>query len=215
MRYGYEDQQTRSEGGSQNDRYIYSVQFRSRADRSSDRHDEAHPEHPAGGGEEEHLALAKVAKILRIPVVLTTGTEEKFQGPLMPELKDILPEAFAARIKRAGIVNCWSDPQLRAAVEKLQRRNLIMAGVTTDVCLVSPAISAAREGYQVQAVIDASGSPYEYSEEMARRRMEREGVVLTATNTLIAELAQDWSRPEGGQLLNVMVQHVLPHVFSS
>jgi len=87
-----------------------------------------------------------------------------------------------------------------------------MSGVTTDVCLYSPAISACEAGYQVQAVLDATGSPTELSEELARRRMERAGVILTATNTLIAELARDWSRPEGGQLLNVMVREVLPDV---
>ena len=64
------------------------------------------------------LALAKAAKILRIPVVLTTGTADKFQGPLLPELEDILPEAFAARVKRGGVVNTWEDPHFRAAVEK-------------------------------------------------------------------------------------------------
>ncbi|MGH8597800.1 MAG: isochorismatase family protein, partial [Gammaproteobacteria bacterium] len=88
----------------------------------------------------------------------------------------------------------------------------IMAGVTTDVCLVFPAVSACREGYQVQAVMDASGSPYDLSEEMSRRRMEREGVVLTATNTLTAELAQDWSRPEGSQLLGILFNDVLPPI---
>jgi nicotinamidase-related amidase len=158
------------------------------------------------------VALAKVAKILRIPIVLTTGTEDKFQGPPMPELEPIMPEEFAARIKRGGFVNTWEDPNFRAAVEKTQRRNLIMAGVTTDVCLYSPAISAREAVYQVQAVLDASGSPYDYSEELAWRRMEQAGVILTATNTLIAELARDWSRPEGGQLLNVMVREVLPNV---
>jgi nicotinamidase-related amidase len=156
------------------------------------------------------LALAKVAKVLGIPVVLTSSQEQNVQGPLLPELEGILPEAFAARVKRAGIVNAWSDPHFKAVVEKTGRRNLIMAGVTTDVCLVFPAISARREGYQVQAVLDASGSPFDISEEMARRRMEREGVVLTATNTLMAELAQDWSRPEGGQLIGILFQDVLP-----
>jgi hypothetical protein len=58
----------------------------------------------------------------------------------------------------------------------------------------------------------ASGSPFDISEEMSRRRMEREGVVLTATNTLMAELAQDWSRPEGSQLLQVLFQDVLPQI---
>jgi nicotinamidase-related amidase len=158
------------------------------------------------------LALAKTAKILNIPVVLTSSQERNVQGPLLPELEHILPEAFAARIQRAGIVNAWNDPNFKKAVEATGRRNLIMAGVTTDVCLVFPAISACREGYQVQAVIDASGSPYELSEDMSRRRMEREGVVLTATNTLMAELAQDWSRPEGGQLLGILFQEVLPPI---
>jgi nicotinamidase-related amidase len=158
------------------------------------------------------LALAKTAKILGMPVVLTSSQEQNIQGPLLPELEGVLPEEFAARVKRAGIVNAWNDPNFKAAVEKTQRRTLIMAGVTTDVCLVYPTISACREGYQVQAVIDASGSPYDISEEMSRRRMEREGVVLTATNTLMAELAQDWSRPEGGQLLGILFQEVLPRI---
>ena len=158
------------------------------------------------------LALAKTAKILNIPVVLTSSQEQNVQGPLLPELEHILPEAFAARVRRAGIVNAWNDPNFKKAVEATGRRNLIMAGVTTDVCLVYPAISACREGFQVQAVVDASGSPYEISEDMSRRRMEREGVVLTATNTLMAELAQDWSRPEGGQLLAILFQEVLPPI---
>jgi nicotinamidase-related amidase len=158
------------------------------------------------------LALAKTAKILGIPVVLSSSQEQNVQGPLLPELEKVLPEAFAARIRRAGIVNAWNDPNFKKAVEATGRRNLIMAGVTTDVCLVYPAISACREGYQVQAVMDASGSPYELSEDMSRRRMEREGVVLTATNTLMAELAQDWSRPEGGQLLGILFQEVLPPI---
>ena len=158
------------------------------------------------------LALAKTAKILNIPVVLTSSQEQNVQGSLLPELEHILPEAFAARVRRAGIVNAWNDPNFKKAVAATGRRNLIMAGVTTDVCLVYPAISACREGYQVQAVMDASGSPYELSEDMSRRRMEREGVVLTATNTLMAELAQDWSRPEGGQLLGILFQEVLPPI---
>jgi len=158
------------------------------------------------------IALAKTAKILNIPVVLTSSQEQNQQGPLLPELQQILPDAFAARVKRAGIVNAWNDPNFVAAVKKTGRKNLIMAGVTTDVCLVFPAISAVREGFNVQAVMDASGSPFDISEEMSRRRMENEGVVLTATNTLMAELAQDWSRPEGDQLLGILFNEVLPKI---
>jgi nicotinamidase-related amidase len=143
---------------------------------------------------------------------MTSSQEENMQGALLPELAELLPAAFENRVKRAGIVNAWKDPNFKAAVEFIRRKNLIMAGVTTDVCLVFPAISACQEGYQVQAVMDASGSPFELSEEMSRRRMEREGVVLTATNTIIAELAQDWSRSEGEQLLQVLFKDVLPQI---
>jgi len=126
------------------------------------------------------IALAKAANILNIPTILTSSQEDRLQGPLLPELEQILPDAFDKRIKREGIVNAWTDANFKAAVAATGRRNLIMAGVTTDVCLVFPAIDAVKEGYKVQAVMDASGSPFELSEDMSRRRMEDAGVVLTA-----------------------------------
>jgi nicotinamidase-related amidase len=158
------------------------------------------------------LALAKAAAILGLPVILTTSQEEHIQGPLMRELASILPDAYASRVRRAGIVNAWADPAFVRAVESTQRRHLLLAGITTDVCLVFPAIEAAQDGYTVQAVLDASGSPFEVSEDAARRRMERAGVVLTATNTLIAELTQDWSTPEGQQLIRLLFTDVLPAI---
>ena len=150
------------------------------------------------------VALVKVAKILGIPVVLTTSVEEEQQGPVSPELRDAAPEAFAARIKRTGVVNAWEDADFKRAVEATGRRQLLMGGVTTDICLVYPAISAVRDGYEVQAIMDAAGSPFETSEEMARRRMQQEGVVLTATNTAIAELANDWSTPTSQQIMPIL-----------
>ena len=158
------------------------------------------------------VALAKTAKALNMPVILTTSVETGFQQPMIKSLAEALPEDYPARIRRQGIVNAWNDPDFKAAVEKTARRQLIMAAVTTDICLVYPAISAVADGYEVQAVLDASGSPTELSEDMARRRMEAAGVILTATNTLIAELAQDWSTPEGKQLAAIMSAYVSPSV---
>lgn len=156
------------------------------------------------------LALAKAAKVLEMPVVLTSSQEDHAQGPLFPELKVLLPEAWDARIQRAGIVNAWNDPAFRGAVVATGRRNLVMCGLTTDVCLVFPAIDAVADGYNVQAVMDASGSPFDDSEQFARERMQAGGVVLTATNTMIAELAQDWSTPGGSQLIQLLFSDVLP-----
>ncbi|MBL0869686.1 MAG: isochorismatase family protein [Phycisphaerales bacterium] len=158
------------------------------------------------------IALAKAAKILGMPVLLTTSQEERVQGPLIQQLAELLPDAYQRRVRRAGIVNAWNDARFREAVISTGRRNLIMAGVTTDVCLVFPAISAVQEGFRVQAVLDASGSPFNQSEDFSQRRMENAGVILTATNTAIAELAQDWSTPSGGQLIQVLFAEVLPRI---
>jgi nicotinamidase-related amidase len=156
------------------------------------------------------IALAKMAKILKMPTVITSSQEDHAQGPIMPEIAKILPEAHAARIKRPGVVNAWAYADFRKAVVATGRKNLIMAGVTTDVCLIFPSIDAAQEGFAVQAVMDASGSPSNLSEEFSRQRMHDAGVVLTATNTLMAEIAQDWSTPTGQQLIGLLFSDVFP-----
>lgn len=158
----------------------------------------------------QSIALAKMAKILGMPVVITSSQEENAQGPILPEIAAILPEAYEARVKRPGVVNAWAYPEFRDAVLATGREHLIMAGVTTDVCLIFPAIDAALEGFAVQAVMDASGSPSDLSEEFARQRMHDAGVVLTATNTLMAEIAQDWSTPSGQQLIGLLFSDVFP-----
>lgn len=145
------------------------------------------------------IILAKFAVGTGMPLVLTSSQETNVnvQGPLMPELQDIAPDAFAARIKRTGVVNAWDDPAFAAACRATGKRNYVMAGVTTDVCMVSPAISALEEGYNVQVVCDACGSTNQIAEEMSWRRMERAGVHLTTTNAIVADLVQNWASPAG------------------
>ncbi|GAB7545259.1 isochorismatase family protein [Cupriavidus sp. 8B] len=151
------------------------------------------------------LMLAQAARILKLPVVLTSSMEEHAQGPLLSELESILPSEFAARIQRLGIVNAMDDDNFAAAVKATGRRKLIIAGVTNDVCTVYPALSLVRDGFEVQVVADAGGSPSKMADDIALRRMERGGVTLTSTNQLIAELAGSWATPEGGQLVQVLM----------
>ena len=154
------------------------------------------------------VTLAKAAKAYCMPVVLTTSQEDHIQGPTAPALQQALPEAYNNRVKRAGIVNAWADPNFSAAVRATGRKKLIMAAVTTDICLIFPAISAVQEGFDVLAVLDASGSSYEVQETLARERMERAGVALTTTNTAIAELVQDRSTPQGSELIQLLIATV-------
>jgi nicotinamidase-related amidase len=147
------------------------------------------------------VILGKAALAFDMPIVMTSSQEDHIQGPLHPSLAHTLPAAYAARVKRMGVVNAWDDPNFRKAVEDTGRRQLIMAAVTTDICLVFPAISGVEAGFEVQAVLDASGSSFDIGEETSRRRMERSGVWLTSTNTMVAELVQNWATPQGMNLV--------------
>ena len=100
-------------------------------------------------------ALARTAIETGMPLVLTSSEEDQFQGPLFEDLQQIAPEAYANRIKRPGIVDCWQFAPYKAAVEATGKKKLIMAGLTNDVCIVFPAISAIEDGYEVQVVVDA------------------------------------------------------------
>jgi len=147
------------------------------------------------------VTLGKAALAFHMPIIMTSSQEDHTQGPLHPALQHALPDAYAARVRRTGIVNAWDDPNFKKAVEDTGRRQLIMAAVTTDICLVFPSISAVESGFEVQAVLDASGSSFDIGEETSRRRMERAGVWLTSTNTMVAELVHDWSTPQGMKLV--------------
>jgi nicotinamidase-related amidase len=155
------------------------------------------------------VVLAKAARALNMPVILTSSMEEHVQGPLMTELQAILPEAFAARIKRVGVVDAMDDENFAYAVLATGRKNLIMAGITTDVCIVFPAITAVQQGYSVQVVVDACGSPSKIADDVALRRMAKAGVTLTSTNQVIAELARKWTTPEGGKLIEILFKDIL------
>jgi len=145
--------------------------------------------------------LGKAALAFKMPIVMTTSQEERIQGQMAEPLQKAMPEAYEKRVKRVGIVNAWDDPHFKKAVEDTGRRQLIIAAVTTDICLVFPTISAVEAGFEVQAVLDASGSSFDIGEETSRRRMERAGVWLTSTNTMIAELVHDWTTPQGMKLI--------------
>lgn len=154
------------------------------------------------------LMLAKSAAILGIPTVLSSSMEEHAQGPLLSELEQILPKEFANRVKRAGVVNAMADENFAAAVKAAagNRKRIIIAGVTNDVCTVYPTLTLLEMGYEVQVVADASGSPTKMADESSLRRMDKAGATITSTNQLIAELAQTWADENGQKLLQVIAE---------
>lgn len=150
------------------------------------------------------LALAKAAKAVGMKTVLTSSMEDQAQGPLLPELQEILPEEFTTRVKRAGIVDAFDDPNFKAAVEATGKRKLIMAGLLTEVCVVYPALSALIEGYEVQVVADASGSATQTSDALALDRVRQADGTVVSTVQIISEMVANWAEGAGPKVLPVL-----------
>lgn len=150
------------------------------------------------------IKLAKIAAALNLPVVLTSSMEENVQGPLIPELEQILPKAFAARVKRPGIVNAMHHQGFNDAVKGLGRKKLFVAGVTTEICVTFPVLQMLDEGYEVQVSADASASYTKYGDELALARMREAGAIITTVDQIISELAIDWTSPNGQKLMGIL-----------
>jgi Isochorismatase family len=110
-------------------------------------------------------------------------------------------------IDRPGIINAWDDPKFVTAIEKTGRKNLIMAGVTVDVCLAFAGMQAVEAGYNVYVVVDATGGPDVTIRENAIVRMQDHGVTPTNWTTVAAELQPDWRLSSGQDLGRVFHDH--------
>jgi nicotinamidase-related amidase len=89
------------------------------------------------------LALADIAKYYQLPTILTTSFEDGPNGPLVPALKAMFPNA--PYIPRPGQINAWDNEDYVKAVKATGRNQLLIAGVVTDVCVAFPTLSALYE----------------------------------------------------------------------
>ncbi|KYP12878.1 MAG: hydrolase [Limnobacter sp. CACIAM 66H1] len=136
------------------------------------------------------LALADLAKYFKLPTILTTSFETGPNGPLVPELKEIFPDA--PYIARPGQINAWDNDEFLAAVKATGKKQLIIAGVVTEVCVAFPTLSALEEGYEVFVVTDASGTFNELTRDSAWERMSNAGAQLMTWFGVACELHRDW-----------------------
>jgi nicotinamidase-related amidase len=136
------------------------------------------------------LALADTAKYFNLPTILTTSFEEGPNGPLLPELKALFPDS--PYIARPGQINAWDNDDFVEAIRKTGRKQLVIAGVVTEVCVAFPALSALEEGYEVFVVTDASGTFNLTTREAAWARMTLSGAQLMSWFGVACELHRDW-----------------------
>ena len=136
------------------------------------------------------LALADLAKYFNLPTILTTSFEDGPNGPLVPELKELFPDA--PYIARPGQINAWDNEDFVKAVKATGKKQLIIAGVVTEVCVAFPALSALAEDFEVFVVTDASGTFNEITRHSAWDRMSANGAQLMTWFGLACELHRDW-----------------------
>jgi len=151
------------------------------------------------------LALADIAKYYKLPTILTTSFENGPNGPLVPELKEMFPDA--PYIPRPGQINAWDNEDFVKAVKDTGRQQLIIAGVVTDVCVAFPTLSALEAGYNVFVVTDASGTFNEAVRQAAWTRMANAGAQLMNWFSVASELHRDWRTDIEG-LGNLFANHI-------
>lgn len=139
------------------------------------------------------LLLAKGAKEFGVPTILTTVETETFSGPMWPQLLDVFPDQQP--IERTGM-NSWDTAAFREAVKATGKKNIIMSGLWTEVCIAWPTLNMLNEGYNVYVVEDACGGTSQAAHEAALSRMVQAGAVRMTTVGTVLELQRDWANRE-------------------
>lgn len=152
------------------------------------------------------VALAKAAKLFRLPTTITTVETETFSGHTYPELLDVFPEND---ILERTSMNSWDDRKVRDALAASGRKKVILSGLWTGVCNNMFALSAMTEGgYEIYLVTDASGDTSPEAQEQAVSRLVQAGVVPMTTVQTMLELQRDWARRDTYDgLMDIIREH--------
>jgi nicotinamidase-related amidase len=137
--------------------------------------------------------FAKVAKEFGVPAVLTAVETESFSGYIWPQLLDVFPGQPV--IERSSM-NSWDSPEFRKAIEATGRKNVIITGLWTEVCITWPTIEMLGAGYNVYVVEDCCGATSPAAQEAALSRMVQAGATRLTTIGALLEFQRDWARRE-------------------
>lgn len=146
-------------------------------------------------------ALAKAAKILDIPVIVTNVGPGDLWGPLIPELAK---EVADVEVIQRTAVNAWDDSKVVEAIKATGRKQILIAGISLEVCAAFPAMSAHEQGYDARVVLDASGTFNEAKRQAGIQRLTVAGVPLTDYATASVELLGDNADPKSGEVYGAM-----------
>jgi len=147
------------------------------------------------------VALAKAAKALKLPIVVTTTARDSMWGPTIPELVEALP---GVQIIDRSTVNAFDDARVAHAIEATGRRKLIFADLALEVCAAFPAMTAVARGLDGYVAVDACGTFSETKRQAGLLRMIQAGIIVSDYATLMIEVLRDNARPEAGAVYNAI-----------
>jgi nicotinamidase-related amidase len=152
------------------------------------------------------VGLAKAARAFGIPTVITTVETESFSGKTYPEILDVFPDH---QILERTSMNSWDDQKVRDALKANGRRKIIVAGLWTEVCNTTFALSAMLEGdYEIYMVADASGGTSKDAHDFAMQRMVQAGVVPVTWQQVLLEWQRDWAhRDSYDAVMKIVTEH--------
>lgn len=139
------------------------------------------------------LMLASGAKLFGVPTILTTVETESFSGPMWPQLRDIFPTQKP--LERTGM-NSWDTPAFREAIKATGKKNIILSGLWTEVCITWPTLNMIAEGYNIYVVEDACAGTSAAAHDAALSRMTQAGAVRMTTVATVLEFQRDWKNKE-------------------
>ena len=145
------------------------------------------------------MALARGAQILDVPTVLTT-INAKFNGDFLPEIAEMFPDVNVID-RKVRSFDAFEDEAVLGAIKKATRKQLVLSGLRTSMCMAFTALRGLREGYNVFGVIDAASSESEDAHNMAIERMIQAGVVPCTWMQVISEWMHSWQNPKSGELI--------------
>ena len=125
------------------------------------------------------------------------------------EISKVSPEAFEKRYKRGGQLSCWDDAALADGVAALGKKNIILAGLTTDICLYWAAYDAVRLGYTVKIIADACGTMSELGDEVTFASLRQMGVTVTVVNQIVTELVNNFRYAGGAEAQQIMSDEII------
>jgi nicotinamidase-related amidase len=149
--------------------------------------------------------MAKVAKEFNIPTVLTAVETESFSGYVWPQLLDVFP---GQKVIERSSMNSWDDPEFRKAIEATGRKNIIMTGLWTEVCVTWPTIEMLGAGYNIYVIEDCCGATSVAAQEASLSRMVQAGAIRLTTIAALLEWQRDWKNKEHyNNLMSLLKQH--------